>query len=110
MENRTSTTIAALPIVEATPVGSKGHHVSTGRSLYVFMIREILTHGHNVSNNGITKSDVPGNGHQDIDRCRGPNARPNNSHNAGWGVVLDFVDDGEHLRRVSHSTSSRERK
>lgn len=65
------------------------------------MTAEILTHGYDISNNGVTKSDVSGNSHQDVNRSCGPNAGCDNFHHARRRVIVDFVDDGEHLKKIS---------
>lgn len=62
---------------------------------------ESLTHGYDISNNGVAKSDVSSNGYQDVNRCCGPNAGRDNSHQARRRVVVDFVDNGEHLEKIS---------
>lgn len=84
-------------MVEATPVGSRMCQYEAPKTTAA----DILTHGYNISNNGVTKSDVSGNGHQDVNRCCRSNAGYNNLHHAGWRVVVDFVDDGKHLKKVS---------
>lgn len=62
MENKTRTTIAAFPMVEATPVGSIMCQHEAHKSTAV----EVLTHGYDISDNGVAKSDVSSNSHQDV--------------------------------------------
>lgn len=62
MENKTRTTIAAFPMVEATPVGSRMCQHEAHKSTAA----ESLTHGYDISNNGVAKSDVSSNGYQDV--------------------------------------------
>lgn len=49
-------------MVEATPVGSRMCQHEAHKSTAA----ESLTHGYDISNNGVAKSDVSSNGYQDV--------------------------------------------
>lgn len=78
MENRTKMTIAALPTVEATPVGSEYVYVSQIWRRYMVKGRfwvergekRKLTHQDNVSHNVISKGNIPSNGDQYVNTGR----------------------------------------
>lgn len=65
--------------------------------------KRILTHANNVALNGITKGQVAGDGDQDVNRGSRADAGADDADKTSWRVVLDLVDDGEHLEYVSRS-------
>lgn len=94
MENKTKITIAAFPIVDATPVGST--------SVLEFAKMETrskikLTHEHNIANNVVTKRNVSSNSNYKVNAGSRANTRNYNADHAGWRVVFDFINNRKHL-------------
>ncbi len=84
--------MAALPMVEATPVASA--RVS-GNQIRVDMGRP--THHDDVADNRVAKRNIASNGDEQVDNASRANAATHNRNHAAGGVVANFVDDGKHL-------------
>lgn len=65
-------------------------------------------HHDDVAQNGVAKGQVARDCDQDVDACCGSDAGRYDTNDAGWRVILDFVDDGEHLRFVSRGATDEE--
>ena len=62
---------------------------------------EVHTHANNVALNVVAKGQVAGDGNKDVHRGSRPDARANDADKTCRRVILDLVDDGEHLNHVS---------
>ena len=60
-----------------------------------------LTHHDDVSNYRVAESNVASNGDEQVDEASRANAAAHNGNHAARCVVAKFVEDGEHLERVS---------
>jgi len=85
----TRATIAALAIVDAIDGGSEGVSGVMGEE----EVGKPLTHADNVALNGVAEGKITGNGDQDVDGRRGPNAGANDTDNAARRIVLDLIHD-----------------
>ena len=92
----TRTTIAALPTVEATDEASV-HISANAADDPPHRGHPRLTHPNNVPENAVSEREIACYGDSYVDYARSAYTRDNNAGRTKVGVVVYFVQDGEHL-------------